>query len=61
MTWSVIAGRDNRQHVVPNDDMRKHRHSIDCWCRPMIDTEDEGVMIHNAMDRREQFEGKALQ
>jgi hypothetical protein len=24
-----------------------------CWCEPMVD---EGVIVHNAMDRRELYE-----
>jgi len=33
--------------------MRPHRHSINCWCRPIHDREDGNVIIHNAMDERE--------
>ena len=58
MSWQVITGADRLQHVVPERDMRPHRHSIDCWCRP---SEDEGVVVHNAMDERERYEEKAAQ
>lgn len=56
MSWEVWAGSDGHQHVVPKDDMRPHRHSIDCWCRPIHDMEDGSVMIHHAMDEREKAE-----
>jgi len=61
MTWAVIAGSDSRKHVVPNEDLRPHRHSINCWCRPKVDDEDPFVLIHNAMDELERFEDKAPQ
>lgn len=41
-------------HVVPIDDLREHDPNCACWCHPILD--DEGVVIHNAMDRREQIE-----
>jgi hypothetical protein len=42
------------QHVYPLDDLREHDTEGDaCWCRP---TEDDGVLIHHAMDGREAFE-----
>jgi len=40
-------------HVYPLSDLRDHRLSADCWCKPELD---EGVVIHNAMDRRELYE-----
>jgi len=56
MTWEVWPGFDGKQHVIPKADMRPHRHSVDCWCRPMLDEEDPAVMVHNAMDEREKAE-----
>lgn len=53
MTWQIWTGSDGHQHVVPKDDMRPHRHSIDCWCRPKPDHEAEHVIVHNSMDERE--------
>lgn len=41
-------------HVVPTNDLREHEDSEACWCRP---TEDEdGVIVHHSMDRREEYE-----
>ena len=43
-------------HVYPLNDLREHE--VDggyCWCRPKVDF-DEAVIIHNAMDGREQWE-----
>jgi hypothetical protein len=40
--------------VWPLDDLREHEPDDPaCWCRPRLD---EGVLVHNAMDRREEFE-----
>jgi hypothetical protein len=41
-------------HVYPVDDLREHLFDgLGCWCRP---TEDEGLVTHNSMDLREQYE-----
>ena len=43
-----------RIHVVPIDDLREHEISPCCWCCP---EEDEyGLVIHNALDKREAYE-----
>ena len=44
-------------HVYPVDDLREH--VIDgpgCWCNPTPDDEYPSLLIHHAMDRREEFE-----
>jgi hypothetical protein len=56
MTWEVWAASDGNQHVVPKGDMRPHRHSIDCWCRPKLDDEDATITVYNSMDEREKAE-----
>lgn len=43
-------------HVMPTNDMREHRESADCWCRPVRDEEEPRVVIHNSMDQRETYE-----
>lgn len=43
----------NDVHVLPINDLKDHIERSDCWCRPQ---EDEGVIIHNSMDRREEYE-----
>jgi len=40
-------------HVVPLNDYRDHETSHKCWCKPY---EDDGLWIHNSMDRREEYE-----
>jgi hypothetical protein len=44
---------DALPHVCPVDDLRPHDLNADCWCQP---TDDDGVMVHHSMDRREEFE-----
>lgn len=51
--WRVIQGPDCIPHVVPKDDHKPHDPAPTCWCKP---TDDEGVMVHHALDRREHFE-----
>lgn len=43
-------------HVVPIDDLREHDEKITCWCCPKRDTEEPLVVLHNALDGREEFE-----
>lgn len=57
--WQVFFGADHKRHVEPKDDIRQHRHSLKCWCNPTLDEENGGVIVHNSMDRRELYEGKA--
>lgn len=40
-------------HVLPINDLKEHEESESCWCNPEYD---EGVIIHNSMDRREEYE-----
>ena len=40
-------------HVYPVNDLKEHT-TDRCWCNP---TEEDGnILIHNSMDKREQFE-----
>lgn len=45
----------NIWHVYPIGDLREHDtdHADACWCHPQ---EDDGVIIHNSMDNREEYE-----
>lgn len=57
--WAVIADTSGRNHVIPHGDYRQHIASEMCWCHP---TNDEGVMVHHSIDKREAVErGKAKQ
>ena len=47
----------DRVHVVPIDDLREHEQIEECWCSPVIEHHENGdVVIHNSMDRREEYE-----
>jgi hypothetical protein len=43
-----IEGR----HVFPVEDLREHS-VMGCWCSPV---DDDGVIVHNSLDRRELYE-----
>ncbi len=44
-------------HVYPLGDLREHELTVDCWCEPLMEEGDVGVLvIHNSMDRREEYE-----
>lgn len=58
MSWLAIAFYDADPVVIPLDDLRPHERATQCWCDP---TYDDGVWVHHAMDRREDYEdGKTL-
>lgn len=42
-------------HVCPLNDLREHNTEdrLNCWCVPI---EDGGIIIHNSMDKREEYE-----
>ena len=41
-------------HVYPVNDLRTHfLEGFTCWCAPR---EEDGVIVHNSMDRREEYE-----
>lgn len=43
-------------HVYPREDLRAHVLTEGCWCCPVADAQEPDVMIHNSMDRREEYE-----
>jgi hypothetical protein len=47
MDWKIDGN-----HVYPVKDLREHS-LTDCWCRP---TDDDGIVVHNSLDGREQYE-----
>jgi hypothetical protein len=47
MPWRVHGA-----HIIPDGDLREHSIN-ECWCFP---TEDEGLLIHHSLDRREDYE-----
>ncbi len=44
---------DMQMHVIPSNDLREHTPFDHCWCKPH---EDDGLWVHNSMDRREEYE-----
>jgi hypothetical protein len=53
LMWRAILTETGERHALPIDDLRPHDESAGCWCRPFLDGE---VLVHNAMDSREQVE-----
>ena len=44
-------------HVLPLDDLKEHKETRDCWCKPTVEVEESRfVIVHNALDRRELYE-----
>jgi hypothetical protein len=43
-------------HVLPVDDLREHRASVECWCHPTPHEDEPKVILHHSMDLREQYE-----
>lgn len=47
---------DGDLHVTPENDLRPHPLSMDCWCRPFRLPDVREVVAHNALDQRERYE-----
>ena len=47
-------------HVVPLNDLRPHDVENPCWCVPTHNLDEPCVLIHHAMDRREEHENGRL-
>lgn len=43
-------------HSVPINDVREHRMTPDCWCRPTQDEDYERLWHHHALDQRDTYE-----
>lgn len=41
---------------MPLHDLRDHETSRECWCKPTEDEDEPRVVLHHAMDQREQYE-----
>ena len=58
----MSEGKPSYFHVVPANDLREHALSIECWCNPTYHEEEPSVIVHNSMDRREEYEqGRKMQ
>lgn len=54
--WAAVTKDNCDIHVIPVDDIRPHDASSRCFCHPVPDEEDERVIVHNSLDRREIIE-----
>lgn len=54
MNW-LISPLEGEMHITPVGDLREHIQARSCWCHPK-EPDDDGIVIHNSMDRREEFE-----
>ena len=48
--WLVHWMADGGYQVSPIGDLSPHDDGFGCWCRPY---DDDGICVHNSMDRRE--------
>lgn len=55
MKWCLFGAFEDKPAVVfPIGDLRDHDpDNAGCWCRLIWD---DGVLVHHAMDRREEYE-----
>lgn len=53
--WQSLGQTDDLPACVyPLNDLREHdADSPACWCHPLFD---DGILIHNSMDLREEYE-----
>lgn len=51
--WAVYVADDGAKHVTPINDLREHELLEACWCQPF---DDDGIIVHNSLDKREIFE-----
>lgn len=53
---------EDQLHTMPEGDLREHKESRDCWCKPRQHDDEPTVWIHNSLDGRESYEqGRKLQ
>lgn len=58
--WERVRGKqvmedEGHIHVYPINDLKEHvLEGLTCWCRP--EENDDGVIVHNSLDRREEYE-----
>lgn len=48
MEWDTVKTK-LAIHVVPHEDSRLHEVIAPCWCRPRMDDERLGIVIHHSM------------
>lgn len=59
--WREMSGAEGSMiHVIPVNGLIEHEESAECQCGPSVDPE-SGVIIHDAMDRREMYEQRTTE
>jgi hypothetical protein len=53
--WITRETEQGYRHVLPVGDLREHL-PWRCWCNPTPDADDELVIVHHALDKREEYE-----
>lgn len=54
-SWVLQRGVDGCLHILPLDDSAPHTDRAEkCVCRPELNG--EGLIVHNAFDKREDYE-----
>ena len=69
MSRHMLAAAEPDLHVVPENDLRDHSCSRDCWCAPTLEGTDPEtgqpylsiLVIHNSADGRELVERHGVQ
>lgn len=54
--WQVMETDWGDVHVMPIGDLRPHIAEARCWCGPRQDEQDGFVIIHDAIDLRQEYE-----
>ena len=53
--WTeAFVNMEKERHIIPLGDILPHLYSMGCWCSPKSI---EDMVLHNAYDLREYFEG----
>ena len=52
--WHTTPIAYDIYHVTPCNDLKEHRESRTCWCKPCVEYENGNeIIVHNAADGRE--------
>lgn len=60
MNWIRAELPNDIYHVLPVADLKAHEDGVRCWCKPTVQTFDNGntLITHNSLDGREFFEAE---
>lgn len=59
----IMTGPKREQyHITPTNDLKEHEEAKTCWCNPREENYlGADVIVHNSLDRREEFENVPIQ